>query len=127
MLNGLSEATKKLVLGCVTFINFRVVTKIMEGQNIDEDLEKVWVDSPISDGEAIVYGLTGHKPERPIEMTYGEYKAGRNIERVMVAGLMITIAVALYSSAMQEHGSLSKAYDAFMQQVDKWPAEMYNP
>jgi len=100
----------------------------MDRQNQDKDLEKVLVDVPITGGEIFTHLLTGQKPvERPVEMTYGEYKSIRNFARVMLAGILITGAVALYSSAIQEHGSISKAYDAFMQQVDKWPARMYNP
>jgi len=100
----------------------------MERQNRDKDLENVLVDIPITDCEIFTHLLTGQKPvERPVEMTYGEYKSIRNFAKGILAGVLITGAVALYSSAIQEHGSISKAYDVFMQQVDKWPVRMYNP
>jgi hypothetical protein len=99
----------------------------MQRQNLDKDLENVLVDVSITDCEIFTYLLTSQKPvERSVEMKYSEYKSIKNFARVMLAGILISGAVTLYSSAIQEHGSISKAYDAFMQQVDKLPARMYN-
>ena|GEM_PF-4492874 len=97
------------------------------GKKQDKDLEKVLVNAPVTDCEIFTHALTGQKPmERPIEMVAGEYKSIRNCARAVLAGILLTGAAVL-SSAVQEHGSISKAYEAFMQQVDKWPAKMYNP
>lgn len=100
----------------------------MKRQNRNEDLEKkVLVSLPISDSEIFEHLLTGQRPaERPIKMSYEEYKSIRNFARAMLAGVLV-IGVASYFSAIQESGSTSNAYEAFMQQVDKWPARMYTP
>ena len=99
----------------------------MGKEKINDDLE-VLVDVPITDFEKFIHLTTGEKPiDRPVRMTYGTYRRIKTQWRVFFASLIATMAIGLYSSAIQEHGSSSKAYDSFMQQVDKWPSRMYNP
>ena len=42
-------------------------------------------------------------------------------------GLILVGAIGVYSSEIIKHGSLPKAYESFMKQVDNYPSKMGNP
>ncbi len=70
---------------------------------------------------------SGQKIKENYIKNLDRYKSWGKIVKGILVGTLIFDAVALYHFAIQEHGSLSKAYDSYMQQAEKLPAKMFYP
>lgn len=96
-------------------------------KNKDDDLE-VLVDVPITDTEKFYHLVGGIEPaKRPVKMKYKTYQRLNWAYRAFAISILLFGTIGSYSSTKQEHGSLSKVYEHFIEEtIEKYPSKMFN-
>jgi len=88
--------------------------------------EKVEVYLPASNFEMLNHLVTGEKPVRPVEMNIRDYNDFRKIAIGCMVSVFVLFGVDRCMYINREYnGSLLKAYNAFIEELDKTPSYAY--